>query len=88
MVKLNATKSVSPGEALRMRRTEERRTRAYGELSVLLQRGDVGGELVSRLHTLIGGNLEALSLAETEMAMRRMGLLHDRAMTQIRNLRA
>ncbi len=80
--------SISPGDALRLQRQTQQRTHAYGQLAVALQRGDVAGDQVTRLHTMIGGSLEDLQHAELELSLQRLlSMRSEMQMSTLRSLR-
>jgi hypothetical protein len=81
---IKSTKGLSPGEALKLQRHMEAQSRAYAQLSQALMDGIVFGDDVQRLHKLIGGSAEDLSLAEMEIALKRMFAMQERIIRHIR----
>ena len=93
MKELNSltTKSLSPGEMLRLQREMEAKTRAYSQVAVALQQGVVFGDQVKRLTDLIAGTPEQRQQAETELMLTRLLQVHtklsDMGMDAIRRIR-
>ena len=88
---VQSTSKLSPGEALRQKKAEHRQGLAFHHLAQSLQRGEIVGDDVTRLHAAItesAGDTDKLSLVETDLALRHFLALNRRvAMDDLRPLR-